>query len=258
MRFPLASLVLLTAFPAFTQGVESHWYLDAHWFTPTLTGHFDGTSNGNPIQVDTQNDLGLAKSKTRIGYGLAYEGTRFGLELSRDEQDYAGLRRVTRNININGQVFSASTMVASTLKATNNNLNWTIRYLTWPHFWLGLDLGARATQVELDASGNEAFTGVNATANYKTTLPVPQVGPSLGFVGFNGRLVGRASYHLLDYKGCTYSHAGADLRIFPLSWLGVMAFYDTEHFRVPPGSIKSDMDITLDRNGAGLGLVARF
>jgi hypothetical protein len=258
MRLALVPLLLLTAAPAFTQGVESHWYLDVHRFTPTLEGHYQGTSDGQPFLVDLNNDLALAKDNTRIGYGLEYQGTRFGLELSRDEQDYAGSNRVQRNITINGQTFTANTLVTSSFKATNNTFNWTIRYLTWPQFWLGLDLGARATQTEINAFGVQGFTGVTASVNYKTTLPVPQIGPSLGFTAFHGRLVGRGLYHLLLYKDCTYNHLGVDLRYFPLSWLGVRAFADSERFRIPQGSIKSDMDITLDRSGTGFGIVARF
>jgi hypothetical protein len=258
MRFPLACLVLVTALPAFAQGTESHWYLDVHRFTPSLTGYFNGTSDGQPMDVDLQGDLGLEKSSTKIGFGAAYEGTRFGLEISRDEQDYAGLATMHRNVTINGQTFNANAVVTSSFKATNNNLNWTIRALKWPQFWIGLDLGARATQVQLDASAVEPFTGVNATADYKTTLPIPQIGPSLGFTGLNGRLVGRASYHLLEYKGCSYGHTGIDLRVFPISWLGIMAFYDNEHFRVPQGSVASNLDALLDRNGMGFGVVARF
>jgi hypothetical protein len=258
MRHPLACLVLLTALPACAQGAESHWYLDVHRFTPTLTGHFNDISGGNPIDVDLQNDLALSKSKTKIGFGLAYEGTRFGLELSRDEQDYAGQNTISRPITINNQTYSADTLVTSSVKATNNNLNWTIRALKWPQFWLGVDLGARATQLEIDASGVEPFTGVTADANYKTTLPIPQVGVSLGFTGLNGRVVGRGSYHLLGYKGASYSHAAGDLRFFPISWLGIMVFVDAEHTRVPKGSVNTNLDATLDRSGTGIGLVARF
>ena len=71
MRFPLACLLLTAALPACAQGAESHWYLDVHRFTPTMTGHFTSTSSDNPINVDLQNDLGLAKDKTKIGFGLA-------------------------------------------------------------------------------------------------------------------------------------------------------------------------------------------
>jgi len=258
MRFPLACLVLLTALPACAQGAESHWYLDVHRFTPTLTGNYQGVSNNSPINVDLQNDLGLEKDKAKIGYGLEYQGTRFGLEFSRDEEDYAGRNVVSRDITINGQTFHANTLVTSSVKATNNTLNWTIRAFKWPQFWIGLDLGARATQVEINANGLEPFSGVTAQANYKTTLPIPQIGPSLGFTGFDGRLVGRGMFHLLSYKGCSYTHTGADLRVFPLSWLGVRAFFDHEHTSVPKGSIKDDLEITEDRNGVGFGVVARF
>jgi hypothetical protein len=258
MRFPLASLLLLTALPALAQGVESHWYLDVHRFTPSLSGHYQGTSDGNPFLVDLKDDLALAKDKTKIGYGLEYQGTRFGLELSRDEQDYAGSNRVQRPVTINGTTYNANTLVTSTFKATNDTVNWTIRYLTWPQFWLGLDLGARATETEIHAVGTSGLLASAAAVDYKTTLPIPQVGPSLGFIAMRGRVVGRAMFHLLAYKGSSYTHSGADLRFFPLSWLGVRAFVDAEHFRVPKGSIKSDLDITLDRSGAGLGVVARF
>ena len=258
MRFPLASLLLLIALPALAQGVERHWYLDVHRFTPSLSGHYQGTSDGNPFLVDFKDDLALAKDKTKIGYGLEYQGTRFGLELSRDEQDYAGSNRINRNVTINGQTFNANTVVTSSFKATNNTLNWTIRYLTWPQFWLGLDLGARATETEIHAASNSGLLQATVTADYKPTLPLPQVGPSLGFTALRGRVVGRAMVHLLAYKGSTYTHSGADLRFFPLSWLGIRAFVDDEHFRVPKGSIKSDLDITLNRSGAGLGVVARF
>jgi hypothetical protein len=258
MRLSTACLVLLSALPACAQGAESHWYLDVHRFTPTLTGHYNDTSGGNPVAVDFQNDLALAKDQAKVGYGLEYQGPRFGLAFSSDEEDYAGRHTIAEKIVINNQTFNANTLVTSSLKATNYNLNWTIRAFRWPQFWLGLDLGARATQLKLDATGVEPFTGVTASAAYKTTLPIPQVGPSLGFTGFHNRLVARASYHLLAYKGCTYSHTSADLRIFPLSWLGIMVFADDEHARVPQGSIKSTLDATLDRSGTGLGIVARF
>ena len=192
MRFPLAVLVLLVAMPAFSQEeeerMERHLYLDAHWFTPSLEGHYNSTSGSNPINVDLQNDLGLAKDQTKIGFGADYEGPRFALELSTDEQDYKGSAVVTRDININGQKFTASTLVTSSVKATNQNLNWTIRCLSFPQFWVGIDLGVRALKTQIAASGQEGFTGLSATANYQVTLPVPQVGVSAGFIALDGRI----------------------------------------------------------------------
>ena len=261
MRFPLAIILLLAAVPAFSQEedrMERHLYLDAHWFSPTLEGHYDSTSGSNPIDVDLQNDLGLAKSKTHLGFAAEYQGPRFGLELSTDQEDYAGNAVVSRNININGQTFDAATRVISTFKATNETLNWTIRYLSFTQFWLGIDLGVRALKAEIAATGQEGFTGVSAQANYKVTLPVPQLGGSIGFNALDERLVARGFYHFLAFKGCTYTHTGADVRFFPISWLGVRAFVDAEHFKVPKGSINQDLDVGLDRTGSGVGVVVRF
>jgi len=254
----LVAIALLAALPASAQGAERHWYLDVHRFTPSLEGHFRGVSDGQPISVDLRDDLALGKDKTAPGFSLEYQGPRFGLEGSFDRQDYAGSNRVQRDITIEGQTFRFNTQVASRIQASNLSGSWTIRCLTWPQFWLGLDLGARVTTLKLEASGVNAFSGVNATANYKATLPIPQIGPSLGFTALDHRLVGRGFGHLLAFKGASYTHLGADLRYFPVSWLGLRVFADAERFRVPEGSIKDDLDITLDRTGAGFGLVLRF
>lgn len=258
MRTLPAALALLAALPALAQGMEKHWYADVHWYRPTLEGHYDDLSGSNPISVDLKDDLALARKGAHAGFGLEYQGPRFGVEFSRDQQDYAGRNQVSRDIVVNGQTFTANTVVNSSMKVTTTALNWTIRCYTTPSFWIGLDLGARALETEIHANGVNALTAVQASANYKTTFPVPQIGPSLGFVAADGKLVGRALYHLLAYKGCTYNHFGADLRFFPISWLGLRAFGDVERFRVPRNSIKNDMDARLDRSGLGLGVVARF
>ena len=258
MRFFLAPLLLAAAVPAFAQGVEQHWSFDVHTFGPTFEGRFQDHSGSNPVDVDMKHDLGLAKDQTKVGFGLEYQGPRFGLEFSRDEEDYRGSQVVSRQITINGQTFAASTLVHSRLKAVSNTLNWTVRCVTWPQFWIGLDLGARVTQMEINADGADPFTNLGATAHYKTTLPVPQVGPSVGFEALANRVVARAYYHFLRYKGATYNHPGADLRVFPVSWLGIRVFTDGEHFKVPRNSINSDVEANLDRTGTGLGVVLRY
>ena len=120
MRFKAADLAAL---PAHSQGAERHWYFDVHRYAPSFEGHYVDTSGNNPVDVDLGRDLGLKKDSTKIGFGLEYQGPRFGVELSRDEQDYKGLNRVARTININGTDFNANTLVSSSLKATTNTFN---------------------------------------------------------------------------------------------------------------------------------------
>ena len=258
MRKYMAPLALIFGVPLWSQAAAPRWSLDLHTFTPALEGHFHGISDGNPIQVDLGGDLGLGRDGTRIGAGAEYQGRRFGLEFATDRQEYAGRNQLARDITIDGRVYRASTVVTSTLQTTTSSLNWTLRYLVWPQFWLGLDLGARATVIELRTSGAELISGASVVVDYRTVLPVPQLGPSLGFTALDHRLVGRGLVHLLTYKGATYTRVGADLRYFPLEWLGVRVFADAERFRVPEGSIDKNLDITLDRSGIGFGIVARF
>jgi hypothetical protein len=256
MRILPPTFALLAALPALAQGMEKHWYADVHWYRPTLDGHFNDLSGSNPISVDLKDDLALERQGTHAGFGVEYQGPRFGVELSRDQQDYGGRNQVARDIVIDGQTFSAQSVVSSTFKAATTTLNWTIRCYTLPSFWVGVDLGVRAVEAEIHVSDVDA--AAQASASYRTTFPVPQVGPSLGFVAADSRLVGRATYHLLFYDGATYNYLGADLRFFPISWLGVRAFADMERFRVPRDSIKDTLDARMDRSGLGLGIVARF
>jgi hypothetical protein len=262
MRLSAAPLMLVLALGlapeamAYGPGGQGRWFADIHAQGASLSGHLQGTSGGNPFNVDLKDDLGLERSGYKPGFSLEYQGPRFGLELSRDRQDYTGDTHLSRTITVNGTTYAASTRVLSSLKTTSTTFNWTIRALAGPQAWLGVDLGVRSTELDFATSGSLAST--TTAAGYRTTLPMPQVGPAAGFTALDGALVGRAFVHFLAYKGASYTHPGADLRYFPISWLGIRAFYDGERFRVPKGSLKDDMDLSLDLGGAGLGVVARF
>ena len=112
--------------------------------------------------------------------------------------------------------------------------------------------------LDLQASGRNYLSNALATATFKSALPMPQVGPCAGWTGLEGRLAARASYHYLTYRGASYHHAGADVRYFPLPWLGVRAFAASEGWKLPNKSLASDLAVDLARRGAGLGVVARF
>ena len=257
MRTSLTLLALVAAVPVWASDPGS-WNFDIHSFGPTLTGHYNGTQDGNPVHFDLVNDLALAKTGTPSGASIEYQGPRFALELSMDDQKYAGSNTIQQQVQIGGQTWNAQALITSSLKVTTYTGNWTIRFFKWPTAWIGLDLGVETTAVDLNASGVNYLIGTPATAIFKFPLPMPQLGPSAGFRAFDNRLVVRGHYHYLDYKGATYHHFGADARLFLLKWLGVRAFMANEGWKVPDNSVAKDLEIGLDRNGAGFGVVARF
>lgn len=256
MRSTLATAVLAAALPL--MGGEGTWYLDVHQIRPTLEGAYLGTQDGKAVNFDLVKDLALAKDGSGPGFAVEYQGPRFGLEASMESQKYAGLNQIQRDITISGQDFAAQATVQSRVKATNYTFNWTIRFMRAPGFWIGVDLGARGTSIEAEAHAVNYVFGQKADATFKSGLPMPQIGPSLGYMSGDRRFSIRGYYHYVGYKGATYHHAGADARYFPLDWLGVRAFVANESWKVPNGSIKDDLDIKLDRNGAGFGLVFKF
>jgi hypothetical protein len=245
-------LLLATCVPLLAQGPAPSFQADLHWIAPTLTGHFDGIESGQRLALDLQDDLGLGKDKTKLGLGLEYQGPRFGLEFSMDGQDYRGSKQLVRTVTVAGQDYTAGTRVDSELKVDALSLNWTIRAFKFESGWVGVDLGGRSWAMD--------FTTKSAVheASDNVTVPLPQAGLSGGFHTANDQLIVRGYYHFLSRQGASYRHVGVDARYFPLSWLGVRAYLNKESLDVPKGSIKEDLEMKLERNGVGFGVVARF
>jgi hypothetical protein len=263
MRSLLAALGLLASLPLAAQEA-GRWNLDIHNTSGTLSGHYDGITSGQPFQVDLGDDLALNRSGNALGFGAEYQGPRFGLELSVDPETFKGVNAPVRNITIDGQTFAAQTQVSSRVKATTTVLNWTIRCLTFDQGWLGVDLGVRAVSMNINASGT-----VQASANgvpystaggvsYTGTIPLPMVGVAGGFDLLDRALVARAYYHTLDVSGASYNVAGADLRWFPVDWVGIRVFTSSAKLKIPDNSIKKNIDIALNQAINGIGVVFQF
>ena len=266
MRPVLVTLGLLAAMPLCAQEQLGRWNLDVHTCTGTLKGHYIGTQSGEPFSVDLQTDLGLSSSGSKIGYGIEYQGHRFGLELSRDAQNFKGSQYITRQVTINGQAFGEGGLVTSAVNTSTTTFNWTIRCLSLEHIWLGIDLGTRVVTMDMSANGvgtsslvdGYAIPGTTVSSAYSGTIPLPLVGLSAGF-SLEGYLVGRAYYHTLQYSGASYNVTGFDLRFFPTPWLGIKGYTNMAKLRIPAGAISKDnADIALDQTGSGFGVVLRF
>lgn len=234
------------------------WTLGAQTFGPTLTGHFQGVQNGQPIAVDLDGDLGLGKDKTTPGFFLNYQGPRFAFQVSSGTAEYRGDRVVNRTVTVNGTSYTAGTRVLSHVKLASLDGIWTIKIVRESDAWLGIDLGVQAWTLDLDATGTPPLPASPVSASTRITAPIPQIGLSGGSLGFNGAVEAKAYVHYLAYKQAKYTLFGADLRVFPVKWFGLRAFYEGGSFDVPKGSVKDDLELKLDRKGIGLGAVVRF
>ena len=234
------------------------WTLGAQTFSPTLTGHFQGVQDGLPILVDLDADLGLGKDKAVPGFFLDYQGPRFAFQVTSGTTEYRGDRVVNRTVTINGVPYTAGSRVQSHVKLASIDGTWTIKYISDPAGWLGIDLGVQAWTLDMDAYGTAPVPGAALASNTRVTAPIPQIGLSGGTRGFNGAIEAKAYVHYLGYKQAKYTLTGADVRVFPVSWFGLRAFYESGSFDVPKGSVKDDLELQLERKGVGFGAVVRF
>lgn len=262
----LPIILLLSGTAAFAQlgapnyapvGSGRTWTLGVQSYGPSLTGHFNGLQDGQPIQVDLDGDLGLGKDKTTPGFFLDYQGPRFAFQLSSGKAEYRGDRVVNRSVTVDGTTYTAGTRVLSKVKLASVDGIWTIKFVSHPDAWLGFDLGVQAWTLDLDAASAPG-SGAPIAASTRVTAPIPQVGLSGGSRGFNGAVESKIYVHYLGYKKAKYTLFGADLRVFPVRWFGLRAFYEGGSFDVPQGSVKDDLEFKLDRKGVGLGAVVRF
>ncbi|NTW84680.1 MAG: hypothetical protein HGB30_00795 [Holophagaceae bacterium] len=261
--------LFLTASAAFAQlgapykasaGPERTWTLGAQTFGPTLTGHFLGKQDGKDIVVDLDADLGLGKDKATPGFFLDYQGPRFAFQVSSGTTEYKGDRVVNRIVTINGVAYSVGSRVQSRVKLAAVDGTWTIKFVSDPSGWLGLDLGVKSWTLDMDAAGTLPLPASQTptTASTRVTAPIPQIGLSGGTRGYNGAVEAKAYVHYLAYKQAKYTLIGADVRVFPVKWFGLRAFYEGGKFDVPKGSVKDDLEFVLDCKGVGLGAVVRF
>ena len=159
--------LFLTATAAFAQlgapyqaqaGPERTWTLGAQTFGPALTGHFQGKQDGQPILVDLDADLGLAKDKATAGFFVDYQGPRFALQVSSGTTEYKGDRLVNRVVTINGTAYAVGSRVQSHVKLAAVDGTWTIKFVSDPTGWLGLDLGVKSWTLDMYASGSLHLT----------------------------------------------------------------------------------------------------
>jgi hypothetical protein len=259
MRKTCLALGLLATLPlAADESGPTHWYLDVHSTSSSLSGYADLTGS-TPLNVDLKNDLGLAANGSKVGFGLEYQGHRFGLALSADQSDFVGNHVVSEQININNTTYNAGALVNSAFTLKTYTLNWTIRCYSAEQWWAGLDLGARVIKAQLTAVGTDPLTNTTANANYSGTVPIPTlIGPSAGFNLFDNRVIVRGYYHWLGYSGVSLTEQSLDARYFPISWLGIMAFTNNVDLKVPYNSINKTTQGQLKQTLSGAGVVFRF
>lgn len=259
---PISIVLALAAASLAAQAPASgrHWSLGLLRLSPDLNGSAFFKDGSQTSSFDLQRDLALDKDTTTLGFTGAYEGPRFMVLLQSGAQSYRGRNTLTRQVTVDGTTYDVGTDLSSRLKLQATELTWVIKVLRSDWAYLGADLGVNAWKLDVDATGTYNTDSGPATdrASDSMSAPIPQIGLSSG-VHFPGGFGGlRASYHLLKRGDATYHRTGIEGTAYPLRWLGVRVFHETESVDIPQGSLSDDVALDVSRKGTGFGVVVRF
>lgn len=173
MKSILPMLAVAFALPLSAQGTERHFMIGVQSFGPTFEAKYQGIQDGQPVAFDTKNDLALQKDGTGRGIIAEYQGPRFGFELMGNTQDYKGSSLLTRDIIIDGKTYSAGAKVESDMSLRTASFNFTIRVIKGDYAWLGIDLGGRVQEIDLNTIGTDPLYGPGSppTSSFPPRFP---------------------------------------------------------------------------------------
>ncbi|HKI75276.1 MAG TPA: hypothetical protein VJ998_11545 [Pseudomonadales bacterium] len=214
------------------------------------SGQFAGTINGVGTHLDMKNDLNFKNSNQPTGeIALQFGDSR--LSLGFIPMNFKGSGNLTRNINFNGQTFTAGTTVTSQLKGDIYDLGYTYYVINMDdapsRFQLGIEGAVKFINARASIAGGGASRSVSAT------VPIPTLGvrARIALADFIG-LVGRVGY--LGYANNRFLDADAQVEFSPLPTVGIYGGYRSLQLKVD----KSGLFIDTRFQGPYIGGFIRF
>jgi len=238
--------------PALGTGDRPTWTFGIQKAQPSLGLSLHGSRNGLASDVDAEADLGMGRTGTPLGLFGEFQGLAHGFLFSYDSARTHGDRLLPRDIALNGTAYGAGTRLATSARINVFEGLWTLKLSRRPDAWLGLDLGVQLLRSDLRAE---------AGGSVQTARPswlIPQVGLTGFSSGVDGLLESRAFVRYFTHRGARSFRYGLDARAYLYPNFGLRAFFEEGRQRIPPGSLRGDLDLRAERRLTGLGLVFRY
>jgi hypothetical protein len=251
------SAALLLALTMVSQAQDGRWSVGIYTGAPDLKGRMKDWTDPDFRNFDLHNDFDLTSDKIGLGFHMEYLGKKLGFSLDYAVQDYAGLSRIDRTIKIGNVELMVGLDVKSSLE--NSAFDFTGIYKVWQgdKAWAGFNIGVQGWYLDLNAEGTSGL--VEPVAAFETfVVPIPPIGVSGGYEALQDRLVLSGKAQFLTFKGASCTRYTADARYYIMPSLGIRAFVDAQRLDAPKDSIVSDIELKLDRNIVGFGVVARW
>ncbi|WP_029914084.1 hypothetical protein [Pelobacter seleniigenes] len=215
-------------------------------------GTIAGSINGQGGKVDIQDDLNLDDSEEFTGeVALQWGDTRLALNYL--PIDLSGTGTLSKSIELNGQVFNASTRVNSDLTIDLYDFSLTHYLINFDDLPVRLQLGPELSVKVADAEFSVKDLTTGESASESVTAPIPTIGARgrvalSDFLGVSGRI------GYMEFDGNHFMDAEAQVEFSPLPVVGFYAGYRYFDLKID----ESDLYVETEISGPFAGALVRF
>ena len=237
LAFFLALALIPLTSSAFEIGARGYY-----WF-PSLDGKLrvdEASIIGTTI--DFENDLAIEDEdypsvEAFVGVGKHH------LDLGYTKIDYSGSNVLTRTIIFNGETYSKSSLVSSSIEYKMIDFHYQYDFIDLENALAGFSLGGVFQVKYLDGEVSLKTTGLDEKEDF--TLPIPMVGLNLHIGIIADILEARVRGTIMTYSGDSMYELMADLSFTPLPFIDIHGGYRTFVIDV------EEEEVILDYNMSG-------
>ncbi len=242
----LAICVLPVSSLAFDVGVRGYY-----WF-PTLDGTVKVDEAGVVgTDIDFEQDLGI-EDEDYPSFEIFLGSGNHHLSLAYTGIDYSGSKTLTRSIIFNGQTYSASSQVSSSIEYDMLDICYQYDFVNLENILAGFSLGGVLQVKYLDGKVSLKTTGIDEKEDF--TIPVPMLGLNLHIGILADVLEARVRGTGIGYSGDVMYEALAEVSWTPFPFMDIHGGYKTFVTDIDEDDVMFDYDMS----GAFVGLTLSF
>jgi outer membrane protein len=212
-----------------------------YWF-PSLDGNVkvdEAATIGDTI--DFEKDLGI-EDENYPSFEVFLGGGKHHLSLMYTDIDYSGRNTLTKDITFNGKIYSATSLVNSSIEYKMMDLLYQYDFLNLENVLAGFSLGVVFQIKYLDGEVGLKTTGIDEKKDF--TLPIPMIGLNLHIGMLADVLEARLRGTAIGYAGNAIYELMADISWTPLPFLDIHGGYKTFVIDIDEDDVIFDYDMS--------------
>jgi hypothetical protein len=212
-----------------------------YWF-PSLDGEVQvDKSSVIGTTLDFDKDLGIDDEdfpcvEAFVGFGNHH------LSLAFAYIDYSGRKRLTRNINFRGKIYSVSDLLTSSIEYSMIDLHYQYNLLDLENILAGFSWDVVVQVKCMDGEVSLKTTGIDESEDF--TYPIPMLGFNLHMGILDDILGARLRGTAIGFSGITFYEVMGDISWTPFRFIDIHGGYKTFVIDIDEDDVIFDYDMS--------------